>query len=122
MSGMRRKHVIKQRPVNRPGVLTAVRNMAGKAHQHACTTEGCVARFDCSCESPEHNGACPEHRGSPKPSWAHYREPKACCVANTEHVSSPEVIAAHQLAGPGPWFRCRSCARTFGHPITEENA
>lgn len=95
-----------------------IRALAGKAHFHSCSRQTCRLLYSCRCEEPLVNGRCHEHRDLRRPSHDAVRDPQPCCVENTFHVTSPEEIAAHELAGPGPWFRCKTCARSFGFRVT----
>ena len=109
----------RQRPV-----AAVVHQMAGKHHFHCCTTPTCKRAFGCRCDAPETNGLCHDCRGTSRPIWEVARDPKACCVKNTKPVTNADDLGRYDLAGPGPWFQCRTCARCHGYPITtlEEEA
>jgi len=92
------------------GVLNRLR---GKHHWHACTT--CKVRvYGCHCQATETNGRCQACRGGRRPVWELAREPRDCCLVNCKQLLSADELERYQLAGPGPWFQCRTCARCFG--------
>lgn len=92
-------------------------------HKHFCSDRSCRRVYDCLdvafihwCEEPRRNGRCQVCRGSPKPVWSDAQQCQPCCADNVAQVIDRDVILAHRLAGPGPWFKCKTCARTSGWP------
>lgn len=81
---------------------------AGKQHHHGCT--GCRRRYVCACTTPEENDRCnfciSGRLGAS--AW----DPRPCCLTDSRLCENYDRDA-HKLAGPGPWFKCRTCARTF---------
>ena len=82
----------------------------GKAHHHGCTR--CNRRYEDACVSPEENGicnACRTGRDTARElSWA----PSACCP-DRNRLANKHDREALKLAGPGPWWVCLACARSF---------
>lgn len=102
--------------VRPPSATTAavVRKMAGVEHFHGCAAPGCRVAYSCRCTTPEVNGRCHACRGVRRPVHEAYRDPRPCC-AGSELVTATTSIATYLLAGPGPWFQCRTCARCHNH-------
>jgi hypothetical protein len=102
-------------PKRKPTSEAVLRKMAGALHYHACT--GCGLRYSCNCEAPARNGRCAlcrEKHCHPRPIWDRATDPTECCIDNCEQVTDTDLIARYQLAGPGPWFQCRTCKRAHG--------
>lgn len=92
------------------GVLA---KMSGRLHYHSCTT--CRVRvYSCACRQAPKNGRCQVCRGVRRPIWEAARDPHPCCYGNCNQVIRADDLARYSLAGPGPWFQCRTCARCFG--------
>lgn len=91
------------------------KKMRGRAHWHGCTQ--CHLAYDDACETPRVNGVCVDCRGGrPRSLLMRGRDPKGCCIDNTEMVDD-EVRARYKLAGPGPWYQCRICYRSHPKPV-----
>lgn len=101
------------------GVLKKLR---GSLHYHSCST--CRFRvYRCACNQPAINDRCQLCRGVRRPIYEAARDPRPCCIGNCTLVSRAEELARYDLAGPGPWFQCRTCARCFGeYPKETPNA
>lgn len=102
-------------PKRKPTSDATLRKMAGALHYHAC--RGCGHRYSCSCTTPGTNGRCQvcrEVRPQVRPLWDRSSDPAECCIDNCEQVTDTDLIARYQLAGPGPWFQCRTCKRAHG--------
>lgn len=83
---------------------------AGKQHHHGCTD--CRRRYVCACDTPQINSTCNSCRSGRVGEGARAWEPQPCCLADYRLCETYDRDV-HKLAGPGPWFRCRTCARTF---------
>lgn len=90
-----------------------VRVMAGRHHAHGCVE--CSRRYTDRCRDPGENGLCQLCRGLERPRWETSFEPGDCCPEFSVLVRDSETLGRFNLAGPGPWFKCRACART--HPF-----
>lgn len=119
---MRRKALIHHhRPTGTPaqGVYPALRKTW---HLHYCRHRDCRTVYDdYDCEDVATNGLCHEHRGLARPVWDTTRDPQPCCFGNTYQVLDPGELIRQRLAGPGPWFKCRTCARSHGWPCNDPN-
>ncbi len=111
---MKRKAVIKHKPTVRGLSLST---LAGTAHFHFCEHRDCRLIYEDACHTPEVNGLCQAHRGIRRALMT-VRDPQECCIGNCAQVLDKEQIIRHQLAGPGPWYQCRTCARCHGWPCT----
>lgn len=109
---MKRKAVIKHLPTQRSFSLSG---LAGKPHFHFCRERDCRLVYEDRCGEPEENGLCQLHRGLRRALIA-IRDPQECCIGNCVQVIEKEHIFRYLLAGPGPWFQCRTCARCHGWP------
>ena len=99
------------------GVLT---KLAGKLHYHACCD--CRLVYSCSCAAADVKArcsACRETRPHPRSAWDTARDPMPCCVNNVRQVTTADDLLRYQLAGPGPWFICKTCARCHSKPPTD---
>lgn len=97
------------------------RKLANKLHYHSCA--GCTLIYKCSCPAADVNGRCWACRGGRRPSWDVARDPQDCCINNCRQMTLAEDLARYQLAGPGPWFQCKTCARCHGaYPQKKETA
>lgn len=88
----------------------------GKAHLHFCVERDCRLIYEDACEDVASNGRCHTHRGARRPIWMSARDPQECCIGNCEMVADPDELHRYRLAGPGPWYQCKTCARTHGWP------
>lgn len=77
-------------------------------HFHGCTE--CGAFYSDGCDIPLANGRCHEHRSAPRPrpAWDSFHDPLPCCATDSQ-VADNGVREARSLAGPGPWWVCRTC-------------
>lgn len=102
------------------GVL---KKLTGRLHYHACT--GCRLSYSCSsCKDAALNGRCQTCREVRRPNWEAARDPRPCCYVhgNARLVLRADELERYQLAGPGPWFQCRLCARAHGeYPTKKED-
>lgn len=114
---MRRKHVVQMSSLpTRREYSASLAKLAGKAHLHACTNLDCLATYEDNCSCPAINGRCSRCRGHRVPVWETARAPQPCCVDNTAQVVRVEELLRYDLAGPGPWFQCKTCARCHSRP------
>jgi hypothetical protein len=89
------------------------REFKGKQHNHGCAD--CNGRYVCCCETPEVNGRCnPCISGIPSTA-ARAMGPRRCCyeAMPITPIRYAADFRSYKLAGPGPWFKCPTCARTF---------
>lgn len=118
---MRRKAVIQHLPPSRTpqGVYPELRKTW---HLHFCRERDCRTVYDdYRCDDVSVNGHCHHHRGRQRPVWDMTRDPQPCCYGNTYQVVSTDELVRQRLAGPGPWFKCRTCARSHGWPCNDPN-
>lgn len=94
----------------------SVRTLAETYHFHAC--KECRLLYQDACAKPESNAICDDCRGLARSFWEKARDPQPCCVNNTEMVVGDDVVT-YRLAGPGPWFKCNTCARCHGWAVRE---
>ena len=87
--------------------------MAGKAHLHICRDGTCKSVYRCNCTDTIRNDLCKTCQGKRRPIWDVNLDHVDCCTSLTQ-VTSNRVIEAYDLAGPGPWFCCRTCYRFHG--------
>lgn len=87
--------------------------MAKKHHAHGCFQ--CSTRYTDHCADPKANGLCQACRGMDRPRWEVSFDPGGCCAGESRLVKDAQTITSYGLAGPGPWYKCRVCART--HPF-----
>ena len=118
MSKYKRKPLTSVALRTRPTPAGVFKKLAGKAHLHACTNLDCRAVYEDNCSDPALNGRCHDCRGLRTPMWVRARAPHPCCVDNTEMVAGTDDLIRYDLAGPGPWFQCRTCARCHARPVT----
>jgi hypothetical protein len=115
---MRRKAVIQHRPTQG---RVGVGELASEWHVHACINADCHLTYqDYGCEDVNANGECTACRGLARPFWETQRDPIACCPDNTDLLTTKAERLIQRLAGPGPWFRCRTCRRAHPWPVTDE--
>lgn len=112
---MRRKALIH----NRTGIAQTPQGaftQVGKSwHLHFCSNRDCrIVYDDYRCDDVTKNGRCHRCRGLERPVWDASRDPHECCVGNCTQVTQPDEIVRYRLAGPGPWFQCKTCARCHG--------
>ena len=112
---MRRKAVIRTQPVTR---RPSVAELAGRDHFHFCRDRDCRLIYEDRCADPAQNGRCRVCLGLRRPVWDGDRDPQPCCLGNCSLVTDKDALIRHQLAGPGPWFQCGTCARAHGWPCT----
>lgn len=121
---MKRKAVIKHLPTTKKVSLASVhRDLDGKNHRHVCTNQSCRLMYEDNCHDAAVNGRCHFCRGARRP-WVYEdglsgHDPRPCCIDNTVALTEPKDLRRYDCAGPGPWFQCRTCFRTHGHPCTE---
>lgn len=107
---MKRKAVIKNKPTTR-GI--ALSELAGQPHFHFCSDRTCRLLYEDACKDPTTNGRCQTCRGVRR-ALITIRDPQECCLGNCTQVTDKQQIIRYSLAGPGPWFQCRTCARCHG--------
>ena len=88
-------------------------------HAHGC--DQCSRRYTDTCTTPSVNGRCQtcRHGRSPlecdlRPLWDRDHDPRACCREVSKLIITAAEMERYGLAGPGPWFKCKTCSRT--HP------
>lgn len=90
-------------------------------HAHGC--EVCSARYTDACDTPLVNGRCSLHRERhprPRVVWDTDVDPVECCRTNAIPAND-HTRELYALGGPGPWWICRTCARTSPYdPTTGE--
>lgn len=89
----------------------------GKHHYHGCTT--CGLRYDDTCRTPEADGTCLSCRRGELSVYQYAYMPRPCCFTNSQ-VASKDDRTLYKLAGPGPWWKCKTCARQFTRQPQEE--
>lgn len=124
---MARKHVVKYRATERKFSLTS---LAGNLHQHFCRNRDCRTVYEDNCHEPQVNRCCTPcskevpgwgiRTGVASRTWR-WREPSLCCYGNCAVVTTKDVIERYKLAGPGPWFQCKSCFKAHGWPCANVN-
>ena len=92
-------------------------------HLHFCVNRECRLTYECNggvgfCADPSKNGRCRPCRGKTRSGWDGTRDPQECCHGNCEQVTDKAELIRYRLAGPGPWFQCKTCARCHGWPCT----
>lgn len=110
---MRRKAVIHHKQTVR---VRSMASLAGEAHLHFCSERECRKVYEDCCLNPAANGRCHECRGVRRPIWMSARDPQRCCQGNCAHVTNKATLRRYNLAGPGPWYQCKTCARVHGRP------
>lgn len=86
-------------------------------HKHFCKNNSCRRIYQCyHCDDPFMNGRCDRCRGMSRPIWIAQFDAHDCCVDNCKQVTTNEERKSAMLAGPGPWYRCRTCKRAHGWP------
>lgn len=96
--------------------VPSLASLAGDAHLHYCGTRECRKVYEDCCETPGVNGRCHECRGVRRPIWMVAREPRPCCLGGSAQVINKKELRRYSLAGPGPWYQCKTCARVHGWP------
>ena len=89
-----------------------------KYHLHFCSNRGCRRIYEDACLRAERNVNCHacQGRAQTEPLWVSSRNPVACCANNVRQLMRRDERLRYDLAGPGPWFQCRTCARSSGWP------
>jgi hypothetical protein len=90
--------------------------LAGHPHLHFCSNRECRLVYEDACDDIATNGRCHSCRGVRRPIWMAARDPRECCLGNCEQVLDAKQLVHYNLAGPGPWYQCRTCARAHGWP------
>lgn len=106
----RQRQVIHHHSVPKTKTLAQRR---GKAHFHFCSDRDCRLIYEDACQDVGTNGPCQLHRGVRRPVWVQARDPQECCIDNCELVAGDDLVL-YRLAGPGPWFQCKTCRRAHG--------
>jgi hypothetical protein len=91
----------------------ATAKYAKKQHHHGC--KGCRRRYVCACSQPESDGRCNACISGRRSVYTAAWEPQSCCLIDARPCDKYDRDR-YLLAGPGPWFTCRTCARTFPCP------
>lgn len=117
MAGLRRKALIKTLPKNKTSRVN-LDDLVGVRHMHFCADRSCRLVYEDSCIEPETGDLCPTCKGRERSAYMPYRDPQECCLDNTKQVTFPPDFIRFQIAGPGPWFQCKTCARCHGWPCT----
>lgn len=92
-------------------------------HKHFCADRDCRRVYQClavvflpnGCPDPRRNARCAPCRGGALPAYD-TTSPRACCRNNVRQVTDRDELLSYRLAGPGPWFKCKTCARCSGWP------
>ncbi|GAB3863247.1 hypothetical protein GCM10028801_30420 [Nocardioides maradonensis] len=115
---MRRKVVVKSLPTQKV-VKRDVSKLTPGYHWHICSDQDCRKVFLDECTTPEVNGRCDVCKRGHDTPYMEWRYPKNCCRGNTELLDMKSDWARYgRLAGNAPWFKCRTCHRCHGKPIT----
>lgn len=78
-------------------------------HYHGCTH--CKRRYPDACEDRKPN-TCPSCRMGRTSIYMTGIDPRPCCTENAR-LANKDDLKTYRLAGPGPWWLCRECARQF---------
>ena len=88
----------------------SVAKWAGKLHYHGCIK--CHLRYHDACESPAHDSRCPSCITGRISAYQAAIEPRPCCLTDAR-LAKKDDRERYTLAGAGPWWLCRTCARQF---------
>ena len=117
MAGLRRKAVVKTLPTQRRKVGTQAK-LAGFWHWHVCIDLDCRTVYHCTCTDPSVNARCLTCEKGEYTEFMRWREPIACCFGNCDLLpASSDWWDWLKLAGPGPYYQCRTCKRCHGWPL-----
>lgn len=95
------------------------KGLATQRHAHGCVR--CHRRYEDRCGVIDEDALCETCRtGRPIPFDYGQNEPAACCFDRAQPVGDAQVLGSFRLVGPGPWFKCSECARTFPHTRPKE--
>jgi hypothetical protein len=86
----------------------------GKQHNHGCTR--CRRRYWDACQDPNTASLCNSCVTGRVSAWARGGEPAACCTTANVRPADRTDRERYLLAGQGPWFLCKTCARQFPCP------
>ncbi len=96
------------------------------AHKHFCANRECRAIYQClgpvflknqgGCSAPLQNERCAHCRGIGPAGGLTTPRLQPCCAHNVRQITDRDELLAYGLAGPGPWFRCKTCWRPTGWP------
>lgn len=100
--------------ISMPGLYKKLRSVP---HLHFCSDRDCRLIYEDNCNTPETNERCQNCRGTTRGLMVP-RDPQECCIGNCVQVTDPRELRRYSLAGPGPWFQCRTCVRSHGWPCT----
>lgn len=117
MKHPRRKHTIKHQPIVKKKVHN-VSHLAGQMHLHFCGDRDCRQVYLCWCRTPEVNGRCDICTRGAAGAYMDMKAPRPCCFDNCELLTDTDWHDWLRLAGPGPWFQCKTCRRAHGSPLT----
>lgn len=93
---------------------TPLAKWKGEQHFHGC--KDCRGRYYDACAELKADGICNPCRSGIRSARQLAWAPAACCFENSRPAEKYDRDQ-HKLAGLGPWFVCRTCARTFPvHP------
>ena len=87
--------------------------LRGKPHFHTCSDRECRLIYEDACADPGVNGRCQACRGVRR-AIISSRDPQECCINNCVQVKYPDALKRYALAGPGPWYQCKTCRRASG--------
>lgn len=110
-------------PFKSVSVNAANKAMSSRLHFHACRT--CRFRYSCNCQEASENGTCISCRTHhERPLWDRNSDPQACCLipGACQQVIRGQELIRYDLAGPGPWYMCRTCHRAHGFIPKKESA
>jgi len=95
------------------------RQLAKRVHKHTCAIQSCRLIYEDHCNAVALNERCPSCRGKARTWHLQVWDPQPCCLSNCELITEPEELLRYECAGPGPWYQCRACFRTHGHPCLD---
>lgn len=118
MAGVRRKVLAKSAVRTQKPKNIDLSKLAGGIHWHSCTDQDCRLVYLDTCVEPHANGRCDICKRGYDTPYMEWKYPKDCCWGNTELLSpKDDWYGWLRLAGPGPWFKCKTCHRPHGWPL-----
>ena len=112
---MRRKHVVKYKPTEKKVKEFSTDELKGGLHWHCCTD--CRLVYGDSCSTADKNGRCRNCTRSEFGPFMEWKLPAECCYGGLELLTDHKIRREMRLAGPGPWFHCKTCWRAHGQPL-----